>query len=84
MKFAIIAATVAIASGSRIQLVQNATRNATGVVEDSYNQHQGDQADSLHAHHLDMEGQRTSAVASEAAENAWRGVKDPAVFQPKK
>ena len=88
MKYALIAATLAIVSGSRISLVQNVTanasRNATGVTDESYDTHQGTQADALHAHHLDMEGQRKSGVDSQAAEDAWRGVRDPKFFQPSK
>ena len=73
MKFALIAATVAIASGSRIQLVQNATRNATGVFDESYDTHYDSLNSDIWAKAKASNQWQKDGVDQIKELNAWRG-----------
>ena len=67
MKFALIAATLAIASG--VQLTKS------GVADESYDTHFDNLKTHVKTTHDAAETSRTNAVNAEEASNVWRGVK---------
>merc|ERR1712070_282236 len=54
---------------------KNATKNATGVSDESYETHKDDLKSSITTTHNAAEAARSTAVGREEASNAWRGGK---------